>query len=308
MWVLPLIFYLYKTSRLKYFVYYYDVLGLYEESTRVLKKYRPHKLVFSNDHVPVQVALKLSAMQLGIETYYFQHGGITKYFPPLNFTASFLDGEDAYDKYLSIGKPKGKIELIGNMKSRHQNHIVNNSDRVKSIGIAINRNTGMADTISLAQTLKRRLETVKIIIRDHPADDRSIEGSTTYERSDPLAESTVTFLQSIDLLIATNSSIHLEAALQNVCSVYYKISPHSSHDTQGFVENGLIFYAESIDSLIELIRGQMMKKSDVIHRAAYYDEFINSSCNYEEILNNYGIPINPIYRQGRDNLKSKIKK
>jgi hypothetical protein len=297
-WLVPLALWLSYKKRIKYFILFYDIIGLYEESIRLLTKYKPKILVFANDHAPIQVALKIAANMLGIHTYYFQHGAITNAFPPLEFSVSFLDGQDALAKYRNIGEIKGKVELIGSLKSRDRGLISNGSKAVKTIGIAINRNNNIRDLLKLTKEIIDEFPEIKIRLRNHPADSRIISvinKNTTI--SDPKVETTFQYLSTVDLLIAGNTNTHLEAVLMNIPSIYYKISSHNLWDSQGFVKNGLIDAAESVKELLTILKRECEKKSDVIIRAAYYDEFINSNCDYENILAEYGLKVRPNYRQ-----------
>jgi hypothetical protein len=297
-WLIPLLYWLFKKNRLKFFIHYYDVLGMYEESLRLLKKYRPNKLVFACDHVPIQVALKNAAETLGINTYYFQHASVAKHFPPLNFTVSFLDGQDAFDKYLKIGTIKGQVELIGNIKSRSKSGILNTSTSVKKVGIAINRTNKISDMIQLVDIIKDNCPNVKFILRNHPADRRSIDvTSQDYLVSNPKEETTLQFFNQIDLLIAGNSGIHLEAVMLNIVSVYSGGLEPNMWDSYGFIKNGLIESASSMEALIEIINKESIQKSNVVSRAAYYDEYINSNCDYEGILGAYDLKISPDFRR-----------
>lgn len=297
-WLLPLLYWLIRKKRIRFFIRYYDALGMYEESYRVLKKHKPKKIVFSNDHIPIQIALKMAAHDLGIETYYFQHAAITNAFPQLDFFVSFLDGQDALEKYSNIGKIKGKFELIGSLKARTNSVVRNSNKRVRSIGIAINKNNDISDLFHIIEKIRENLPYISIVIRNHPADKRIIRlNSSNYSISNPINENVFDFLSRIDLLIATNSSIHLEAVLLNVVSVYYKISDFNYHDPLGFVRNGLVYFAESFESLIVLLEKCIINKPDVVHRAAYYDEFINSKCDYEQILAKYGFQVRNEFKQ-----------
>jgi hypothetical protein len=59
---------------------------------------RPRFLVVSNDHNPINRALTLLALKLGVKSIYMQHASVSERFPPLRFNYAFLDGEKALSR------------------------------------------------------------------------------------------------------------------------------------------------------------------------------------------------------------------
>ena len=287
---IPLFFYIKLRNRLKWYFDYIKVVGHIEESRRILRKYKPEKLVFSNDHNPYQIALKLAAQELAIPTYYFQHASISNSMPPLDFTVSFLEGDAALDKYKEIGDIKGKVELIGNLRLHNKNIGINTSSKVDVIGIAANKLDKTEDIYKLIEHIVNKYTNISIVLRLHPADNRKIiVKNKNVHFSDSNLENTFVFLRRIDMLIAGDSSIHLEAALVNVIPVYYKISINNIFDYYGYYKNGLVYYAKNIKSLDSLIEMQTIKKLDVQANLAYYDEFFKRKFDYKDVLKKYGL-------------------
>ncbi len=287
---IPLLFYLSKKHKKKWFFAYFDALGLLEESERILKKYKPEKLIFSNDHNPIQVALRIKAQKLGIPTYYFQHACVGLNMPPLNFDYAFLDGQDAYDKYKQIGKVKSKIELIGVIRAHSKNLVLNQNNKVKNIGLALNLYDKIEDVEYLTTNLLKVYPNLNFVIRLHPADKRNFnKTSEQITLSNARQENVFNFLKNIDLLIAGDSAIHLDATLVNVVSIYYKFSKHKVYDIYQFIQNGLVDEVKDKEKLIEFIGNQIIQKSNVLHRAAYYDEYIRSGVDYNNILKKYNL-------------------
>lgn len=288
-WLVPLLIKLIKENKLKWFFAYFEILGVREESIRILKIYKPQKIIFSNDHLPYQTAIKNAAHELNIKTYYFQHACVLNNFPKLNFSVSFLEGQDSLFKYKNVGEIRGDIELIGMLKARNFSKQVNKKNKVTSIGIAYNEYDNLHDIEILILRLKNEFSELTIFIRPHPADNRIIGNlKKSVEISNSKSENSFVFLGRIDLLISGDSSIHLDAVLMNVVSLYYNFSINNVFDVYSFVKNGLVQHIDNIEELVSKINNEMEIKTNVIDKAKYYDEYINSSCNFNSILNKYG--------------------
>ena len=287
---IPLFFRLLRKNKLRWFFLYMDVVGLMEESKRLISKYKPQRIVFANDINPYQIALKTAAKSQGIRTYYFQHACISKYMPPLDFTVAFLEGQDSYDKYKKIGIDNCKIELIGMIKYHSIKPKVNSASKVKKIGIALNLLDDLECLHSALEMLLQKFSDVEFIIRKHPRDSRKvlINDDPRITFSDSKIEGVFSFLGKIDLIIAGDSSIHLEAALLNVVPTYYKFNNFALMDVYDFVENNLVYFAKDSKSLLNYVSQEILVKSQVIDRAKYYDEGIRSNVKYKDVLKKYG--------------------
>ena len=286
----PLLIWLYNQNKLRWFFIYYDILGVYEESQRIIKKYVPKKIIFANDINPYQVALKLAAKKINIPTYYFQHACISKYMPPLDFDVAFLEGQDSLQKYKEIGEINSEIELIGMIKYQNSKYKLNKNKEVKKIGIAFNTLDKIDDILNTIKVLSDRFPNVNFYIRQHPRDKRELGFlGQKINYSDSKHENVFDFIEKIDLLIAGDSSIHLEAALLNVVPVYFKFSRSDLFDVYGFVKNKLVFYARNIETLCLYITGQIQSKDEVIQRTKYYNEYIRTGVDYISIFHKHGL-------------------
>ncbi len=289
-YVIPLIVWLLKRNKLRRFFLYYEVLGIVEESRRLIKKYQPNKVIFANDINPYQIALKIAAMNQKVKTYYFQHASISGYMPPLDFDVSFLEGQDSYDKYKKIGEIKGEVELIGMIKYQSKNYLMNENNDVRKIGIALNLIDNLYDVRDVVEKITKMFPELEICIRQHPRDYRILPFNNEKIRlSSSKTEDVFKFLEKVDLLIAGDSSIHLEAALLNVVSIYYKFTASDFFDVYKFVENDLVDFAKNIDILLAFIGKQKDKKTNVIDRTKYYNEYQKSKIDFRVVLEKYDL-------------------
>lgn len=271
-----------KVSTTRFYDVLYDAIGFYEIYLEKLQKYKPSCIVFANDHTPDARAMLLAAKTAGIKTVYIQHASVSTIFPPLQFDLNLLEGQDSLNKYKACGPVDGKAELIGMPKADAYVSFRNRNQQIKTIGIGANL---MDLTEEIEQVLIKLTQTfpdLQIILRPHPRDKRgfsfALNADNRVSISDGSQVPVFDFLQQIDVLIAGNSGIHLEAVLLNVWSVYYNFNPQENlQDYYGYVAHGLSDQATSADQLILLLQQNVQQKPDVFTRASYYNATVGTA-------------------------------
>ena len=276
---LPVLFFqllpIFKDMMLKKPDALFRAMGLEEAALRILQRYKPRALVFTNDHVPDMRGFLWAAGQLGIPTVFIQHASVSTLFPPLRFDLNLLEGQDSLDKYRKCGPLPGKVVLIGMPKFDHYVKYRNASEKVNRIGLCANV---MDDLTIIYQTIKELLAAfpeLELSFRPHPRDERSFDlpSAVQFSRSDQ--EGIFEFLKSQDLIIAGDTSTHLEAVLLNIFSVYYPFNDLVS-DYYGYVKNGLIEQPGSLEGLIELIKRIKDDRPEVFLRATRYNTHVGT--------------------------------
>jgi hypothetical protein len=241
---------------------------------------KPKAIVIANDHVFSTRILVHWANKFNVPSVYIQHAAVTKEFPPLTVTHAFLEGEDSKEKYIQAGSDPSKIELIGIPKLDYLYKKINNSSTVKTIGVAGNGLESKRVVIDLLNFLHENFPHMKVIYRPHrmqyfdaPYKDElseildSIPKETTI--SNPFDEKATDYLAKTDLLIAGDSSIHLEAVLLNVTSVYF-FKSGDYFDYYGFIQNKLIAYANDLEELKAIIKREENDRKAVRQKAKRY--------------------------------------
>lgn len=275
-WIFYLIYN--KDKALRYFDLLFTVNGTYEECIRLLKKSNPKAIVFTNDHLVIARSLLLAANDLGVKTYYIQHASVSSYFPPLEFTYALLDGKDALLKYQKSGSVKSEVLLVGMTKFDDYINQINNSKKIKTVGIAFNMADEVNGVKSCMEQIKSKHPDLKIIVRPHPAEKRDLTSLLNgITLSDPLSESALDFIKSIDCLISGDSSIHLEAVLSNVFPCYYNFSKSKRFDFYKYVENGLVEHYVTIEDLNKKLERLKKNKPNIQSRANFYNAAIGSN-------------------------------
>lgn len=231
---------------------------------RILREVRPEYVVVSNDHSPGPRCLVAAAHYLGIKTVYMQHASVCNIFPALRFNYAFLDGEKSLRVYEECENnspadiklyPKPVIFLSGQKKKLY----IEKNNLRKKIGIAINMLDSINNVVDVINKLTKN--GFSILLRWHPNQslDDIAKINTVFENnskvglSNPKSQDVSAFLGESSSLIAGNSSIHLEAAIMGVKTIYYEMAPSERPDYYGYVREGISVFAETIDDIFAFI-------------------------------------------------------
>lgn len=272
---------LHGRKAVRFFDLIWVAIGYYESYGKHLEKYKPRAVVFANDHNDDSRAMLLAANKLGIPTVYIQHATVSNAFPPLEFSLNLLEGQDALDKYRQCGPVTGEVKLIGMPKADQFIQFRNFNPTVTKVGIAGNLMDDYAALKATLETLVSNFPELDFVFRPHPGDKRDFSFVTALGKnvilSSPKTETAFEFLKSRDLIVAADSSIHLEAALLNIPGIYYRFGVGKFYDYYGYVKQGLIREATSITELQNLISGYKTSKPEVYPKAAYYNATVGTT-------------------------------
>lgn len=234
-------------------IFLHKAFGLEFLFKKYLKKNRPNNLIFTNDHIPEMRSYILAARDLGVKTIYIQHGSVSPYFPPLIFDQALLESQYSLDTYSGIGISKNtEYNLIGMPKLDHIIKKAVERKNINIIGLAVNQNDEKEKIVELIESLSNKYF---IVLRKHPLDNRDfIEGLDSRVKNGN--ESNVfDFISSIDFLIASDSSIHVEANSLKCRSIYFMMHSNKiKYDYYGYVKNQFIDEVNSIEELKEYIK------------------------------------------------------
>ncbi|MGV3585805.1 MAG: hypothetical protein ACO1OF_02285 [Adhaeribacter sp.] len=281
---LPLLWGLYRLKgkrALRFFDLIYVATGYYELSIRYLQKYKPAAIIFANDHNTDPRALLLAANKLNIPTVYIQHASVSTSFPPLQFSLSLLEGQDALNKYQQCGPVAGEVKLIGMPKADKYLKEKNLSTTIRRVGIAANIIDETAPIRDLLVKLSQELPNIIFTLRPHPGDKRDFgfvnESGANVRFSDGKKEQAFDFLKQQDVLIAADSSIHLEATMLNILCFYYRFNTTEFiPDYYGYAQNGLVEEVKDANHLISLLRKYQNHRPLVYERARYYNAVLGT--------------------------------
>ncbi len=240
---------------------------------RKLKRYSPNYVVVSNDHNVDCRALVAVATYLGIKTVYMQHASVSNSFPALTVSYAFLDGQSALHTYQQCEGKKStfyenreqtKIFLSGQKKLLEKRH----DNTSTKLGLAINTLDDTNQVIELVNNLT--VKDLHVCLRWHPGQKpqdilgfhQAFNHSEMVTLSDPKQQGINEFFAEINCLVSGNSSIHLEAAVVGVPTIYYELQQPEIEDYYGYVKNGLAKKADSYEALLELITQEKLLHLD----------------------------------------------
>lgn len=231
-----------------YLPYFFDLLA----------KSKPGFVILANDHSVANCCIRLAADTLGVRTVYLQHACVSESFPALNFDYAFLDGLDALEKYGESEKTGGFGGLVFSGKRERQVFLAGQQKRITvsrpaSGGFVVGIGTSDLDDFDVLETFLRAISRrgVKVIVRTHPGQPIAfIERLLAYRGENPLVEhcdsnsvGLIPFFESCSVLVAGNTSLHLEAALAGLRTYYIEFKREESlPDYYGFVRSGLSAY------------------------------------------------------------------
>lgn len=233
------------------FVTFFCTHGIYRLMDEIISLYEPTILVMANDHSTHNRCLLDICNKKGIDTIYVQHASVTEKFPALSFTYSFLDGFDSLDKYLLQDNNKGNIYVVGGVRFDGIRKKPNNLC-VKTVGIALNEFDDL-EIVGFVVEKLRELGIFNIVLRPHPARCNTEFSNYCSQKGLIFSNSrkipSYDFLYDIDVLLANDSSIHLDAVVVNCPSYVYNFSRSESKDWYGYVKHELVKEIKNIDDL-----------------------------------------------------------
>ena len=275
--VLISIFFIRPRVAIRYFDIIIKSAGLIEIYSKLLQHSRPKAIIFTNDHILFARSLKIAAHKAGIKTIYVQHASVTRFFPPLDFTLSLLYGEVSYNIYRKIGAVKGRVETIGMPSFDSSVLNINKNSKIRTIGICTNLLDDFEKVEYVIKEICRAFPELDIILRSHPRETRMFFSDSSFSVSDARKESIFSYLKSIDLLIAGETSTHLEAVMLNICSIYFNFTQDGKrNDYYGYLESKLVPEADCLSELLSLIQTYMLAKPDVRLNAQPYNSTIGT--------------------------------
>ena len=248
----------------------HKAFGLTQLFVFLLKNQKPKKVIFANDHIPEARSCILACKKLGIKTVYIQHGAVSKYFPPLEFNLALLESQYSLDIYKRSKDIDTEIKLIGISKLDKEILKIRKRDKINKIGIAFNQNDDLQKVEKLVETLIQN--DYKVILRKHPSDTRKV--ALLFDILDGNSVSVFDFIHISDFIVASDSSVHVEANSLKCRSVYYKLhNNNNKYDYYGFVKNGFIKEVKSQVALLDLLNEFNYSVFDFNSpKLAYYNE------------------------------------
>ena len=253
----------------KYVRYLFRNCGRWFWLRGILNKCPADWVLTANDHNSENLMLYALARKLGARTAYVQHAHVSNLFPPLCFDVAFLDGECSRDIYHQIARSHAQDEkechicLTGQQKKAIASE---KNDDLSVVGLALNPHVDLRALETLiCQMLKEGFE---VCLRPHPRESKerrehysSLASKNLAVHMDRTVGGAQAFFSEVDILLAGDSSVLLEAALAGKSAVYVRLlGIHDAPDYYGFVKNGICLELDEFKAIRPQLDGWSKSK------------------------------------------------
>ncbi len=227
-----------------------EAVAWYARSLAMLTARRPGAVLVSGDSNPEEVGFIAAARACGIPQVFVAHAYPTPFSPPLSFTLSILEGQQAVDARRLKGPIRGAVLLAG-MEGESERLDPRRIERPNPvIGIFPPKALSWKTLAAIIDDCRAHFHARQIVVRWHPSmlesphlahrvADRS--GISEYPGSAPFHE----VARQCDWVIAAeNSNVHLPLLKLGIPTVAVKglgLYPRSRSDLYGFIEHGVVF-------------------------------------------------------------------
>lgn len=227
-----------------------EAIAWYARSMIMLRQHRPGAVLVSGDSNPEEVGFIAAARVLGIPQVFVAHAYPTPFSPPLDFTLSILEGEQAVEARRAKGPISGDVLLAGieGESAALDPRRIERPNPV--IGIFPPKALSWTTLGAIVEDCRNHFHARQIVIRWHPSmleaprlahrlDDRT--GIVEYPGSAPFHE----VARQCDWVIAAeNSNVHLpllKLGIPTVAVSHLGLYPKNRSDLYGFIEHGVVF-------------------------------------------------------------------
>lgn len=251
-----------------------EIYRILPGAVAALRTLRPKLLIVANDHTPACRLLCFLARRMGIKTLYLQHAQVSAAFPALDFDYAFLDGQIALKTYQAIAArsqipPQQAVTVFLNGEKKTQSPARQN--RGNAIGLAFNTIDAVDRAVELVKTI-RAARPDPILIRLHPAMDPHWTAQMQSQIAD-ISDVTLSsakdspvgaYFDALQFLISGDSSIHVDAQLQNLPSYYAPLHNNPNYqDYYGFLAQGLV---PSLPQNLDNLPAEYQPATDALRR------------------------------------------
>lgn len=221
-------------------VFYYDRIG------QILDGGRYRVAVMSSYSNPWGIALNLAAHRRGIPVVHVMHGEPVWPVPRLDYELAVVNNKASYELLLRAGCRINRV-VVRSATSRYRPLPLALPRRNLTVGLFLSKQPRKDSVLAWIRSLLRTGGVESIRLRPHPANLwAGISAALEEFPADRVTlsdGSAADDLRRCDLVIAGNSSVHIDALTTGVHTVYSRDLDHSAGGGLSLVADGLVFEA-----------------------------------------------------------------
>lgn len=229
-----------------------EFLSYYERIGQILDGGSYRVAVMSSYSNPWGIALNLAAHRRGIPVVHVMHGQPVWPVPRLDYELAVVNNQASYDLLLRAGCRISRV-IVRSAAGRYRPLPFSLPQRKMTVGLFLSKQPRKDCVISWIRGLLRTNGVDLIRLRPHPANLwTGIAGALEEFPAGRVIVSNGSAADDLarcDLVIAGNSSVHIDALTAGVHSVYSGGLDHSARDGLSLVAEGLVFEADDVDSM-----------------------------------------------------------
>ena len=212
----------------------------------LLKNNRSVSLLFSSDSNPRGIASYLIAKKLGMKIVYISQGLTLEPCMRVNYDLALLNSKLCYDAYLQGHCTIRKL-ILKSFKNFLKSPDSSYSETNNQVGIFLSKAPDIAHLSDLIRKFKYFFPQKKILVRPHPSDLSEFGKRISRDYSLIKSDEILTDIKKCEVIIAGNSSVHIDIVSAGIPAVYMSQIDTSPHDLYSLVKNRLILESEDIN-------------------------------------------------------------
>jgi hypothetical protein len=231
-----------------------ELLGYDARFARILDGGRYRVAVMSSYSNPWGIALNIAARRRGIPIVLVMHGMPLWPLPRLDYDLAIVNNQAAYETLLRADCRIDRI-IVKSGRARYRPMPAALPATEMTVGVLLSKDPVAERVTTWLHALARDPRVGAIIVRKHPANlwtklDEALSATELVGRvSISTTPSIVEDIRRCDLVIAGNSSAHVDAVATGVRSIFARGLDGAPDDVLGLVRDGVVFPTNEPSSL-----------------------------------------------------------
>jgi hypothetical protein len=229
-----------------------ELIAYYRRYSQLFASRRFELAVMSSHSNPHGIALNLAARRFGVPVVLITHGMPIRPIARLDYSLAIVECEASRRIYDDAGCRMGCTVI----KSRRRDYAPLRLTPVDAmtIGVFLSKDPAEEQVMAAVRALLADERVRTVLVRPHPVNLWSRLPACMASLEDPRvtmqpAGSLEDGLRHCDVVLAGNSTVHLDALIAGRPSCYVRGFDHGPYDVQSFVQDGLVFEAKQLSPI-----------------------------------------------------------